>query len=71
MAVLSTHILRVELALPPGGGVIGLGMNVVDVTWGIGSGDSVKVTGALKFPNDCTVAVTFPHVPRSRTSRFG
>jgi len=71
VAVLSTHTLRSELALPPGGGVIGLGMNIVELTCGIGSGDNVKVTGALKFPNDCTVAVTLPHCPGRRTSVFG
>ncbi len=57
--------MRNELTLPPGDGVIGLGMNLTDglnVTF-CGTLVSVRFTAELKVPIDVTVTVIFPHVP--------
>ena len=55
------HNTSTEPTVPPGDGVIGLGVNF-QVTRP-GKPDRVRLTGELKFPTEVTVTVRLPHVP--------
>ena len=67
-AALETLIERVEVMLPPAGGVTGFGLNPPETPAGNGA---VRVTGELKPPIESIVTVTVPVPPGLRTRLLG
>jgi len=59
--VAPTLIVRVDVAVPPDGGVIGLALKLVVAPVGVPETD--KVTAELKPPMEVTVMVEVPELP--------
>jgi hypothetical protein len=67
-AALGTLMDRVEVMVPPAGGVTGLGLNPPETPAGK---EDVRVTGELKPPAESTVTITVPIPPGLRTTLLG